>query len=250
MWLIDACVDVFLIHPNEHFLEDIVADEPRELWMRSLVVIVMTIAAFITQRLLIRQKQVELLLRDYQHHLEDKVAERTRDLEQAASLDPLTKIYNRRKFSQMLAYEIQRSKRYHQPLALLMCDLDYFKEINDAYGHQRGDEVLVEVADVFKTCLRKTDIYARWGGEEFIVLLLQTDLAEAKLVADNLRQQIAEIYIEKDMTLTASFGLTSLQEHEEHEEHEELEAFLKRADDALYQAKRSGRNKVVIDEPV
>ena len=99
MWLIDVAIDVYFIHPDERFLDDIFSSEPTEMWMRCLVVLVMTVSAILAQRLLYQQKKTEILLRDYQLHLEDLVAQRTSELEEIANLDPLTRIYNRRKFS-------------------------------------------------------------------------------------------------------------------------------------------------------
>lgn len=242
MWLIDSTIDVYLIHPDESLLESIFSNEPTEIWMRALVMIVMTLASIFAQHLLRKQKTVELLLRKYQLHLEDIVEERTGALVKMASVDSLTGIYNRRKFSEILEYEAQRSKRYHQPLALLMIDIDHFKHVNDTYGHQAGDEALIRIADIFKTWLRKSDVYARWGGEEFIVLLTQTNLSEARLVAEKLRQHIAEITVKDKLPVTASFGVSLF------DENEDTLLLVKRADDALYQSKNDGRNRVSVLE--
>ena len=242
MWLVDALIDVYLIHPHESLFESIFSEEQTEMWMRALVVIVMTSSAIIAQQLLKKQKAVELLLRKYQLHLEDIVEERTTELVKMANIDSLTGIYNRRKFTEILDYEVQRSKRYHQPLTLLMCDIDHFKQVNDTYGHQTGDEVLIALADVLKARLRKLDVYARWGGEEFIVLLPQTNISAAQLVAEKLRQGIAEINIEDKLQVTASFGVSGFNEDED------IPPLVKRADDALYQAKHDGRNQIAVLE--
>lgn len=239
-WLIDACIDVYLIHPDESLVESLFNGAPTEMWMRTLVVIIMTVSAFFAQHLMKKQKNVEILLRDHKLHLEAIVEERTNKLIKMANIDPLTGIYNRRKFSENLDSEIQRSKRYHQPLSLIMCDVDHFKSVNDTYGHQAGDEVLIGIADVFKACLRNTDVYARWGGEEFIVLLAQTALEDAKLVAEKLRQQIANIHIKDNVQVTASFGVSCF------DEDEDVSPLVKRADDALYEAKNNGRNRVSV----
>lgn len=239
MWLMDAMIDVYLINPQESLLACIFSDTPTELWMRSLVVIVMTTAAVIAQRLLYRQKKTETLLRDYKLHLQELVEERTRELERLASLDPLTRIYNRRKFTEILNHEMQRSKRYHQSLSVVLCDLDNFKQVNDEYGHEVGDEVLIKVANSFSACLRNIDVYARWGGEEFILLLPQTELNEAKEVAEKIRQYIAEIKTDRSFQVTASCGISQLHEAEE------LLPLVKRADEALYRAKHTGRNCVI-----
>ena len=123
-----------------------------------------------------------------------------------------------------------------------MCDIDHFKKVNDQYGHEVGDQVLVRFVNSIKSCLRKIDVYARWGGEEFIVLLPQTRLDEAKVVAENLRQCIAAIKTELDFQLTCSFGVTQLHADED------VLPLIKRADDALYQAKHASRNCVFVIE--
>jgi diguanylate cyclase (GGDEF)-like protein len=239
MWLVDAWVDVTFIHTDEPFLTSVFAEDGTELWMRSLIVVVMTVSAIFAQRLLRKQNQVELLLRKHQHNLEELVEARTLELEKIANLDPLTQIYNRRKFSEKLNKELQRARRYEHALTLIMFDLDYFKAINDQYGHAQGDNVLQSVAQCLKDNLRNVDLYARWGGEEFIVLLPHIPPNEANLVAEKLRLAISKLVFDQDIKVTASFGISCLQETDE-----DSLPLIKRADDALYQAKRDGRNRV------
>jgi diguanylate cyclase (GGDEF)-like protein len=240
LWLLDAAIDVYLLHPRESFLEAVLDEAPTEMWMRILVVVVMTGSALFAQWLLKRQKQTELLLRKHQNRLEELVVERTRKLQDMANLDPLTGIYNRRKFAEVLTYEIERSHRYQQSLSLVMCDLDYFKQINDQYGHQAGDKVLVSIAECLRQLLRKTDVFARWGGEEFIILLPHTNLDEAAQLAEKIRTSIAEIGRDNGIKVTASFGVSQF-----HPNEDEI-ALLKRVDDALYEGKHNGRNQVVV----
>lgn len=242
MWCIDAAVDAYVINPDEEFLESLLEAEGTELWMRSLVVIVMTVSAIFAQALLRRQKAVEMELRDHKDNLEQLVHQRTRELEQIANMDELTQIYNRRKFLEIIDYEIQRNLRYQQAMSLILCDIDHFKKINDTYGHDLGDSVLANFANCMNANLRNSDVYARWGGEEFILLLPHTPLNEAKYVAQKLCDIIPSCSGSDKFTVTASFGVAQLQNNESDD------SLIKRADEALYLAKRNGRNCVAVAE--
>ncbi len=239
MWLVDAWINITFIHTHESFFESVFSEDVTKVWMRTLVVIVMTISSVIAQYLLRKQHKAELQLRDYQLNLENLVDARTLELEMIANLDPLTHIYNRRKFTEKLDHELGRAKRYKHPLTLIMCDLDHFKEINDQYGHAQGDVVLQYFAQCLKNNLRTIDIYARWGGEEFIVLLPHIPPKEAKLVAEKLCLAVSKMVFNIDIKITASFGVSCLQDTDE-----DSTLLIKRADDALYQAKHDGRNQV------
>ena len=153
-----------------------------------------------------------------------------------ATTDSLTGIANRREFSVILAREVERARRYGSAMSLAMYDLDFFKRVNDSFGHDAGDYVLQAVTELVQSNIRATDVVARWGGEEFMLLMPQTELDAANLVAEKLRQAIA---VDK---LTASFGVTAFREGDD------LNSLLKRVDDALYQAKKNGRNRVEILE--
>jgi len=166
----------------------------------------------------------------------------TNSLQRLATTDHLTGAYNRRRFGEAIKYEIHRAVRYADTLSLIMFDLDHFKKINDTYGHNAGDEVLKTVADRVKDNIRVTDIFARVGGEEFTILVPATGLEGAKVVADKLRQSIESHAFETVGIVTASFGVA------EFERDEAIDALIKRADNALYEAKEHGRNRVVIAE--
>jgi len=155
-----------------------------------------------------------------------------------ATTDSLTGIANRREFAKILACEVERAKRYGTPLSLVMYDLDHFKRVNDTFGHDVGDCVLRAVTRVVKECIRAVDVPARWGGEEFMVLMPQSNLAAAGSAAEKLRQAIAQYRFDKVNTITVSFGVTELAPQDD------SNALLKRVDDALYKAKESGRNRV------
>ncbi|SHE90812.1 PAS domain S-box-containing protein/diguanylate cyclase (GGDEF) domain-containing protein [Thermoanaerobacter uzonensis DSM 18761] len=152
--------------------------------------------------------------------------------------DPLTNIYNRRFFMQMLEQEIERVKRNKKFFSLIMFDLDHFKNVNDRFGHAAGDTVLKSVADTVKGRIRKTDYFARWGGEEFIILLPETSLNNAVELAEELREQISTIELQGIDRVTASFGVT------EYRDTDTIDTVLIRVDNMLYEAKSAGRNCV------
>ncbi len=167
----------------------------------------------------------------------------TRQLELLASTDPLTGAYNRRHFMETGNSELLRSKRYNHAFSVLMLDIDHFKSVNDKYGHNIGDEALIQTVRVIEETLRGEDTLGRLGGEEFAVLLPETDVSQAGLLADRIRVAIDKIVIETDtyaLTFTMSIGATELREDDKH-----LDDLLKRADEALYQAKDRGRNRVI-----
>jgi len=155
-----------------------------------------------------------------------------------ATTDSLTGIANRREFSAILTREIDRAKRYAVPLSLVMYDLDYFKHVNDTFGHDAGDYVLQAVTALVKEHIRANDVVSRWGGEEFMVLMPQSDLASARNAAEKLRLAISSYQFDKVGQLTVSFGVAAF------EQQDDLNSLLKRVDDALYRAKERGRNRV------
>ena len=156
------------------------------------------------------------------------------------TVDALTGIYNRRFLESRLKEECERHQRYNRVLSVLMIDIDFFKKVNDTYGHQAGDLVLKNVAAKVGSSIRKTDILARYGGEEFCCLLPETDGAAAEIVAENLRGHIEgmeSVFHHTPIKVTISLGISSFAAEDSPEQ------FLKRADEALYLAKRSGRNR-------
>lgn len=164
--------------------------------------------------------------------------------------DPLTGVHNRRYFDQRLQEEISRANRQKFPLSCLFLDVDHFKHVNDQYGHQTGDCVLREVAWRIKGQLRSIDVLGRYGGEEFAVLLVQTDIDSALIIAERIRHSIAEQKFkgEKDEVLAAtiSVGVSSLHDCDRAQKGEALALQLvARADEALYRAKQGGRNCVI-----
>ncbi|WP_155845260.1 sensor domain-containing diguanylate cyclase [Chitinilyticum aquatile] len=161
--------------------------------------------------------------------------------------DPLTGLANRRHFSEWVKNICGQSRRYVQPLTVLALDLDHFKSINDRWGHDGGDQVLIRTAEVLRAALRECDLPARFGGEEFIVVLPQTPLAGAMQVAERIRADIEALVVYYDgdeIRFTVSIGVTEVAAAEKN-----VEAALNRADEALYQAKQAGRNCVLVHGP-
>ena len=160
-------------------------------------------------------------------------------LETLATIDSLTGIYNRYKINEAIDEEIQRAKRYSEPFALLMFDIDHFKKINDTYGHDVGDIVLQELSRLILDSIRESDKFGRWGGEEFMLLSPSTDKEHLLLFAEKLRKLIEDHNFTKVGKITVSIGVSIFHEGDN------KTSFLKRVDDALYEAKAAGRNKVI-----
>lgn len=160
------------------------------------------------------------------------------ELDRLASTDKLTGAWNRRRLEETLTSEMGRLERYESALCVLVADIDLFKSINDRFGHNTGDRVLIEIAVHLRGALRSTDSLTRWGGEEFVVLCPNTTLSTARLLAERLRENIAKVNFPEAGKVTISVGLAECQQGESWDE------WFKRADEALYRAKHEGRNRV------
>ncbi len=178
------------------------------------------------------------------HYLVDitRYKELERDLRCLSTTDPLTGIYNRRYWVEKCEEEISRAQRYYKPFSVIMLDIDDFKKVNDEYGHNIGDEVLKAVSRVLVNRSRKTDISARWGGEEFVVLLPGTKLDHAVILAEDIRKLIEEMSILGFLKITASFGVT------EYKKGDTPYKLVDRADKMLYKAKKQGKNCVCYEK--
>jgi diguanylate cyclase (GGDEF)-like protein len=166
------------------------------------------------------------------------------EIQTLATTDPLTGLFNRRHFFELAHHEVERARRTHYPVSVVMLDVDHFKLVNDQYGHQMGDQVLQTVAAGCRKFLRAGDVLGRYGGEEFVILLPDTTLDQAAQVAERLRQNLAMMKIasvDESITVTISLGIATL---DAVDSEPGLDTLLSHADQALYTAKQSGRNQV------
>ena len=177
---------------------------------------------------------------------DDKLKEYADTMKKLATVDPLTNAFNRRYFMEHAEQEFKRSLRYQRPFSLLIIDIDHFKKINDNYGHACGDEVLKAITSLFKEELRNSDIFARIGGEEFAVILPETNAVKAVEVGQRIRIKIKNYdipYNNINIKITISIGISSI-----NDKSKSLDELLKNADDALYDVKKCGRNNCKICE--
>jgi len=159
-------------------------------------------------------------------------------LEELYITDNLTKLYNRNKLDEVLIRESNRTNRYQNSFGIILVDIDFFKKVNDEYGHQTGDIVLKEFANILQDNTRKTDTAGRWGGEEFLIICGETNLDGILTLAKNLKEKISTYSFSLGEQVTASFGVSM------YKKDEDIDDMIKRADDALYKAKENGRNRV------
>ncbi len=174
--------------------------------------------------------------------LREELEKANKALEKVAITDGLTQIYNHRFIVDKVEEEIERARRYGSPLSIFLFDIDNFKGVNDRYGHQVGDEVLKDIAACMKHVVRQSDSVGRYGGEEFMIILPETDLERAKTVGEKIRKSIdALVYSVENLHVTISGGGVQFKSHSGIE-------LIKSADEGLYQAKQSGKNKIIYEE--
>jgi len=195
-------------------------------------------------------KPKELLARvktqlDLQKLIQD-LKESQDELKLLASTDSMTKLYNRRYFSTISEHILELAKRDNISTSLIMLDIDKFKNINDTYGHKVGDDVIISLAQKLKEWTRKSDIICRFGGEEFVILLPETNIDGALVISEKIRQivedEVINLEFGRELKFTVSIGVSEVK----NEEDVNIEASIQRADEALYEAKQSGRNKVCV----
>lgn len=188
--------------------------------------------------ILVLEKSAEIAYSSELVEMHNRIVE----LEKLSSTDRLTGTWNRAHFDKTIVVESSRSVRYHQPVTLILLDIDRFKQVNDQHGHAVGDEVLRELAKVIRSNIRTSDMLFRWGGEEFVILAPSTNYQSASKLADTLRARIEQHEINTAGSITVSLGVA------EHVSGESENAWFRRTDEALYAAKNSGRNRVVVDQ--
>ncbi len=181
--------------------------------------------------------------------LQDELSLKNRQLEELlerveilAITDPLTELFNRRRYETVLEKEFKKTRRYNSPLSCLMIDIDHFKEVNDEYGHNIGDKILQDTASILRNTFREVDIVARWGGEEFIILLPQTDKEAARKSAERVLKKISNFKFPSvpDKKITVSIGIASVPSPKI----DSGEKLINASDLAMYDAKKKGRNRI------
>lgn len=234
-WLLDALIDVYLFGLGEAFHHGLFEMEPVELYMRLLVSVQFIVFGLYAAILLDRAEKAGKALRESNEQLQTLKGE----LECLVVADPLTGTFNRRKFHQALDRAISNAERHEHHFALLMIDIDHFKQINDRYGHQVGDEVLRSVCTLIGESVRSTDELFRVGGEEFCLLAnIEMDQYAGPL-AEKLRDVVASHSFPVVGKVTVSIGIADFRVGDTQE------SIYARADNAMYEAKRNGRNCVV-----
>ena len=177
-------------------------------------------------------------------NMQFQLKEQQRELKLLASTDSMTKLYNRRYFYKITSHTLSLAKRTNKHVSVVMLDIDNFKRVNDTYGHKVGDDVIIALANKLTSLQRKSDIIARFGGEEFVALLPNTDIEGAKLLAEKIRVAVMQNRIaladKEELKFTVSLGVSQVDTENE----KDIDMALKRADDALYEAKEGGRNRV------
>lgn len=194
--------------------------------------------------LLLQKQQLQTANENLEHKVNERTAElkaANTELEMLASRDVLTGLKNRRAFNEYIEYLFAQFKRHQQSYSVLMLDIDYFKKVNDKFGHEMGDHVLHQTAEIINQSVRSTDFVARLGGEEFIIILPSTTAKAAFNIAEKIRHQVAQATIISDYVLTLSIGVSEVVNMDEL-----ANAAVRRADQALYMAKAQGRNQVVM----
>ena len=175
-----------------------------------------------------------------QKNLEERLIKQNKELEALAFKDGLTGLFNHRVIIEKLTSEINRGKRYGVEVSVAMIDIDDFKKVNDIYGHLKGDEVIRAVADTIRKNLRNIDMAGRYGGEEFLVIMPETDLKNAYSVLERIRKDIEALTFEQDVRVTLSGGIADYQG-------QSVDELIHEADLKLLEAKKSGKNKIVMD---
>jgi len=206
---------------------------------RKYFILMGTLLTLIIEAIVIVIPSIRISTRN-EEKLQQLVKDRTHELEKLSVTDQLTGLYNRRKIDTILMQEVEQAQRYYHSFSLILIDIDYFKKVNDTYGHQVGDDVLQTIANLFSTHVRKSDFVGRWGGEEFLIISLEKDLEKTLIFAEKLRALIQSRKIANVGSMTCSFGISHFIKDDT------VSSLLTRTDIALYEAKAAGRNCVKV----
>ena len=237
-----SCINDFILK-SEYFYDEKIKDETwidkiKILDEKQKVISLLNIKDMSSSFFIVEIKDSEVSSNTIIEFIEitDILAE-NKKLSKKAFFDNLTRIYNRTYFNQEIKKEVYEAKRYNKAFSLIFFDIDHFKTINDKYGHQIGDEVLKSLVQVIQKEIRESDTFARWGGEEFVLILNDTKLKSAIEVAEKLRKSIENFKFTNNIKVTCSFGVA------EYDKKYDSKALLKNADNAMYKAKENGRNR-------
>lgn len=226
-----ACIEIFV--PAVHSLETSMY-QILNIGMDAALIFGLAYFIFYAYRAIVNKEEG---FKTHSRELREKFVE----LEKLSVTDKLTGLYNRNKIEQVLAYELERSSRYNTKFSVVLIDIDHFKSINDTYGHNVGDRVLITFSDIMsRVASRKTDIVGRWGGEEFIVICSETDDEGASVLAEKIRENIYSHDFLQVGRVTASFGVG------EYVRGLDSQHFIELVDKALYQSKSNGRNRTTV----
>ena len=165
-----------------------------------------------------------------------------RELKRISGIDKLTQIYNRLRLDEILGHELYRSTRYGTDFSVLILDIDHFKKVNDRFGHLVGDMVLVKIGNILKNNVRESDTVGRWGGEEFLIILPETKLADSMIVAEKIRAEVEKAKFPEAKHITCSLGVATFRNGDDQDK------LIFRADMAMYEAKNNGRNRVAVEK--
>lgn len=239
-WPAEAWMASTYFNSGTSFIGSLLTPDPQQVWVRSLVILLFLALAYVCMEFLSEAEQQDNISKrqkDFTPTSSNRryVEEQTK-LRALAYRDYLTGLYNRRRIEELLEAMYQTEQLKHSGLAVLFCDIDYFKRVNTRYGHPAGDEVLTKLADVFRQHFRRGDAVGRWGGEEFLIILANLNLDEAEEIAEALRKRVEAETFPHVGKLTISIGLSMLQPGEGTDD------LIRCADRALRQAKFEGRN--------
>jgi len=242
-WIIDSIVDCYLFKTEDSLLDALLTDEPIEIWMRSIVFLLFVITGFYTSGIVQSLEKSKLSLTETNKKLKSEVTANRRlqkKLRSQANTDFLTSIANRREFFYQLNKEFERSRRYGHNFSVMMIDLDHFKQVNDKLGHIEGDIILQKFSKIIEKMIRTADIFARLGGEEFGVIVPNTSIEQASMLSQKMHKKLEDYFMGNTYMITISIGIA------EFSTTDNINTLMQRADKALYQAKRKGRNRTEI----